>query len=396
LDAFKMFLEQVPQAMLYIHTNPDNPGGFPIKEYGRFIGIQDKLLFPDTYQMTFNTNKEGMIRFGLGGIKGVGDAAIQSIIEEREKNGPYLSIYDFVERVNLRTVNKKTMECLAQAGSFDCFSDIHRAQFFYQSNGDATFIEKLARYANAVIEAKSSAQVSLFGGAGGGTGAVARPALPTCEPWDELDKLRLEKEVIGFYISGHPLDQYRVELDNFCSCTLDRINDYKDKDVSIGGRIAVVNERVGKNGNKFAIFTIEDYGGRLDIMLFAEAYLKHAHFLVPGQFLYIKGRYQESKYRPGLTEFKVASMSLLSEVREKFCRGLKVSIGLKDVNDRLLKEVEQIFEKNKGNGNLKVLIKEPETNISLELFSRKYRINPSNELMDEIRKMPGVEVEILK
>ena len=179
----------------------------------RNLGI--KVLGPHINEsgVDFEVNKDGEIRFGIGAIKGTGEAAVKSIIGERDKNGPFKDIFDFAKRVNLRAVNKKTFEALAMAGAFDCFRDYHRRQFMYAPENDQNLIEKAIRYGNKEQEEKNAAQQSLFGGEGGMK--VPPPKVPQCDPYSELEKLKIEKEVVGFYISGHPLDQFRFEIKHF-------------------------------------------------------------------------------------------------------------------------------------------------------------------------------------
>ena len=253
-----------------------------------------KVLGPDVNESirSFGVNKEGQIRFGLGGIKGSGDAAVESIIEERTKNGEYKSIFDFVKRVSLRTVNKKTIESLAYAGAFDCFKELGRSVYFESTDG-SSFIEKLIRYANKITEDKNSNQSSLFGMMGGGNETdMSQPKIPRVEPWGRIEELKLEKEYVGIYISGHPLDDYKVEFDRFCTTNIEEFLTKKNQEVSFGGIVTAVQERISKNGNPFCFFKIEDLKGNAEIALFGNDYVNFNKYIGPDRFIFIKGKVQ--------------------------------------------------------------------------------------------------------
>lgn len=221
-----------------------------------------------------------------GTIKGVGEAAIESIVAERKENGPYKNIFDFAERVNLRVVNKKNFEALAQAGGFDCF-EYHRRQYLWAEDNEQTLIEKVIRYANAMQAEKDAAQVSLFGG--DSNVATPLPKVPEVETFSQMEKLRLEKEVIGFYVSGHPLDQFEIELESFCKPISD-INKFPNQDISIGGIVNSVRNGQTKTGKPFGILNIEDYNGATELFLMGEKFINNAAYLRPGEFLFIRGK----------------------------------------------------------------------------------------------------------
>ncbi|PWK20220.1 DNA polymerase-3 subunit alpha [Arcicella aurantiaca] len=355
------------------------------------------VLGPDVNESyrSFAVNKKGEIRFGLAAIKGTGDAAVESIIEERDKNGPYKDIYDFVKRVNLRTVNKKTIESLAYAGGFDCFEEInglHRAIYFEDVEG-SNFIEKLIRYANKAVEDAASAQASLFGMMGdGGGGAIATPKIPNIEKWGQMEKLKFEKDVVGIYISGHPLDEYRLELDSFCSCTLDRVMEpiFRGKEVAVGGIVTKAIERFSKNGNPFMLFTLEDYSGNYEFALFGEDFVNLAKYIAPDRFLYIKGVIKNKWGRPDEWEFKPASVRLLSEIRNQFAKELKITLGLQMINEEVINQLNQAVSKNHGTCSLTVSVYDPDERVEVTMMSRKGKISPSNEFLEEILKINGL------
>lgn len=346
------------------------------------------VLGPDINEsnLNFDVNKEGKIRFGLGAIKGTGEAAVESIISERNENGPFTDIFNLAQRVNLRTVNKKTFECLAQAGAFDGF-DIHRAQYFHVMAGDSTnLIEKMIRYGSAFQNEKNAAP-SLFGDSG--NQQIALPKIPDCEPWGEIEKLKIEKDVVGFYISGHPLDQFRIELENFCTCTVDKIFDHKNKDIHIAGILSKVVIRQGKTGKSFAIFSIEDYNETIELMMFGEDYLKNAHMLKQGEFLYIKGKVQQ-RYNGDQWEFRPTHLQLLADMRTKLCKGILVNIDIRRLNSDTIDTIEQLVVENKGTCHLKVLLSDNTENINVEMYSRKYKVDPNNMLIHGLKQLEGV------
>jgi DNA polymerase III subunit alpha len=319
---------------------------------------------------------------------------VESIIEERDKNGPYKDVFDFVKRVNLRTVNKKTIESLAYGGGFDCFEELqglHRAIYFEDSEG-SNFIEKLIRFANKSTEDANSAQASLFGAMDGGGGAIATPKIPQIEKWGQMEKLKFEKEVVGIYISGHPLDEYRLELDNFCTCTLDRVMEpsFKGKEISVGGIVTKCIERFSKNGNPFMLFTLEDYNGSYEFALFGEDFVNLSKYIAPDRFLYIKGVIKSKWGRPDEWEFKPVSVRLLSEIRNQLAKEFKITIGLQMINNETISKLTTILNKNQGSCNLTVSVYDPEDKIEVTMMSRRNKISPSNELLEALSEMGGV------
>ncbi|MEA5401274.1 DNA polymerase III subunit alpha [Arcicella sp. DC2W] len=356
------------------------------------------VLGPDINESyrSFAVNKKGEIRFGLGAIKGTGDAAVESIIEERDKNGAYKDIFDFVKRVNLRTVNKKTIESLAYGGGFDCFEDIHRAIYFADVEG-SNFIEKIIRYANKAVEVAASAQGSLFGMLGdGGGGDIATPKIPFIEKWGQMEKLKFEKEVVGIYISGHPLDEYRLELESFCTCTLDRVMEpiFRGKEVSVGGIVTKAIERYSKNGNPFMLFTLEDYNGSYEFALFGEDFVNLSKYIAPDRFLYIKGQIKNRWGRQDEWEFKPVSIRLLSEIRNQFSKELKISIGLQQVNTVFIEHLNKLVSSNQGTCNLTLMVYDPEDKVEVTMLSRKNKISPSNEFLNELKLIQGLTYKL--
>ena len=353
-----------------------------------------KVLGPDVNESNknFDVNDKGEIRFGLGAIKGTGDAAVEAIIEERDNGGKYSNIWDFVERIDLRKANKKTLESLAYAGAFDSFGEMHRAQFFHIPTGDQTTgIEKILKYGAHTQTEKQSAQVSLFGGDSGIE--MPKPKIAECEEWSNLEKLKYEKEVVGFYLTGHPLDPFKIEIKHLCVPYRD-IERYQNKDISVGGIVSEVVIRQAKSGNQFALFTIEDFDGSLKLAMFGEVFLKHQHLLQVGSSLYIKGKVKERYNQPGNWELSPQFVSLLSEVKSKEISKINLSFDVSDLTSELVSTLSQLVEENSGNCELRLKVQDKSKNIKLGLLSRKYRVEPSPELFEKIESIPALKVGI--
>ena len=371
----------------------------------RSIGIP--VLGPDINESDrqFNPNQKGEIRFGLAGIKGTGDAAVESIIAERAANGPFTDIFDFTTRIDLRTVNKKTIESLAYAGAFDCFPEMHRAQFFAAIDGESSnLIEKLIRYGNTIQAEKDSAQVSLFGGLGGNsTTAMSKFQLPELEEWGDLQKLRHEQEVVGFYISGHPLDSFRLEMDSFCTCTVDKVLEvpeemthpiYLGKDISVAGIVTSVMERVSKRGSPFVIFKIEDYRSSMEMLLGGDDMVRLKNYLQIGNFLYIKGKVQSRYYNEDQFEFKINNIQLLTEIREQLGKEVRMTCPLDVIDQKFVTRLNDVLKSHPGKFALSLAVTDPESKAKIQLLSRAYRVDGSNELFERLKVLEGVEFSL--
>jgi len=357
-----------------------------------------KVLGPDVNESKtkFTVNQEGAIRFGLGAIKGSGEAAVNNIIEVREADGPYNDIFDFSERVNLRAVNKKTFESLAMSGGFDCFTDYHRKQYLVAPEGDMSLIEKSIRYANKMQQEKESAQASLFGGASGE--AIPRPNVPDVEPYGEFEKLNIEKDVVGLYISGHPLDDFKFELDTFCNTPLndlDNVEALQGKEVRVAGIVSALAHRTTKNGKPFGTLTIEDYNGNHTFFMFGDDYLKFKEFMMQDWYLYVSGRVVKQKWGEGRLEFKISNIELLNDLRDKKSKGIEVQIDIKHLNLDIVDKLELICQEHKGDCDVRMKIIDRGDNIAVDALSRKYKVNPNNELIGEMEKLVNVDYKVL-
>lgn len=354
-------------------------------------GIQ--VLGPDVNESeaTFDVNQAQQIRFGLGAIKGVGEAAVEAIILERKQAKHFQDIFSFAERVSLRAVSKKTFESLAMAGAFDSFPNYHRRQYLRTDNGGGSLIEKATRYGQQRQQEKASAQQSLFMVAEEQAGYYSkRPEIVPCAPYEALDMLKMEKEVVGFYISGHPLDRYKVELENFCNCHTQNVLTFQEKEARLAGLITEFKTRQSKHGEPFGLFTIEDYKGTLELALFGEDFLKNQHMLQEGTFVHITGSVVARYSREGAWELRPRKLRLLSEIRDKMSKSLQLRLSVTQVNVTLSTRLEQVLNQHPGTCPLTLTLTASEEAMSVYLLSRSYSIHPSNEFFDDLRSIEGI------
>jgi DNA polymerase-3 subunit alpha len=358
-----------------------------------------QVLGPDINESKsgFTVNMEGQIRFGLAAIKGAGAAAVSAIIEERTRNGLYKNIFDFVKRVNLRAVNKKTMEVLAMAGGFDCFKEHHRRQYLEAPEGDLPLLEKAVKYAQKIIQEEESNQVSLFGGNSGM--AIPIPTVSKMEPFSQLQQLNIEKEVVGLYISGHPLDQFKIEIEAFTNTKLpdmSQIDLLKGRgEIKVAGAVTSFAHRTTKTGKPFGTITVEDYHGGHTFFIFGEDYVRYKEYFMTGWFLYITGAVYPSRFKPSEWEFKINTISLLNELRGKMIKGLRVHIALEDLTFDLMEKLEKITTTYQGDARLYINIIDDKENITLDMMSKKYKIDPSNELISALGTIPEIAYKII-
>jgi DNA polymerase-3 subunit alpha len=341
----------------------------------------------------FEVNKQGEIRFGLGAIKGAGDAAVEAIIQERDAKGPYEDIFDFSKRLSQRSVNKKTFECLALSGAFDCFKDLHRRQYVYAREGDVSLIEKAIKFAAKTQQEEQSAQASLFGGSSGT--AMPKPRIEGVEPFSEIEKLNLEKEVVGIYISGHPLDHFRFEMETFCTARCGQLNEIEallGRELKLGGIVTMVEHRTTKTGKPFGKFTLEDYSGNTTFVLFGEDYLKFKNFMTIGWFLFVEGAVIKNTWGQQNIEFKIRHIDLLNEIGIKRSKGVSLRVNASEITKDLIGKIEDVCQEFSGSTPLYLKLKDDTENMSLELMSRKFRVNPINDMVKEMKKVAEVEI----
>lgn len=355
------------------------------------------VLGPDVNEsyLKFTVNKAGNIRFGLGSIKGSGEAAVNAIIEEREKNGPFTGIFDFVERVNLSAVNKKNMEAMALSGAFDGFAEIRRSQFFAEDNNKVTFIENIVRYGSKFQTDKSTVQNSLFGG--GNFIGVTRPEIPYAEDWSMLEKLNREKELVGIYISAHPLDTYKLEIDNFCSnrlADLKNLPELNGRDISFSGIITEVRNGTTKTGKPYGAISIEDYSDSYKLMFFSNDYLEFNKYFTVGYALYFKAKVQARPYGDAELEIKVKAINMLANVREEMVKSISIVVPVQYVTDELITEIKAHTDNVKGKVLLKFKLIDKTENLSVDLYSRTQKIILSQELINYLKQREELDFRL--
>ncbi len=352
-----------------------------------------KVLGPDVNESfyKFTVNKDNAIRFGIGAVKGVGKNAVKTIVAGR-KDAKYQSIFDLTKRIDLRAANKKAFENLALAGGFDSFTGTHRAQYFYDDGDGVPFFEKAIRFGARYQEGENSSQVSLFGE--NSDVQIPEPLTPSCDSWGALEKLKREKEVVGIYISGHPLDAFKTEIDCFSNAELSFFKDLHqllNREVTVAGIITEVQHRVSKNGKGWAIFTIEDYTDSHDFRIFGEEYLKYRHFLIPNSFIYTKiyvkegwvNRETGAKSDPRL---QFSHMQLLQDVMETHAKKLTLQLSLNAIEEDSISHLKSLLKSHKGNQSLNFIVYETENKIKLHLVSRKSKVKISTELLQALQK----------
>lgn len=334
-----------------------------------------KVLGPDVNESLkgFSVNKEGIVRFGLAKLKGVGEAAVEDLIAEREANGSFSDVFNLITRVNQRTVNKKSLESLIMGGALDCFSDYHRAQYFYAPPMDAiTGLERITRFGGQYHAMAAMTTNSLFGETE--MPDVKSPAIPTCEPWSLHELLEKEKDVIGIYLSGHPLDSFRFEFDNFNFLPIEQIDKYIGRKIRIAGFVSNAFHSVSKKGEPYGKMVLTDYSGNIEIALWKSDYGKYRDYCLDDQKVVISGHYGEHKYRPGQFEFTIDQMMLLGDIKEKLSRNLKMSIPLKQLNFDTVAFIRQNMAQYPGNCTLEFQVYDEGLGKTILLKSSKGRV----------------------
>ena len=346
-----------------------------------------RVLGPDINESmrTFSSNKAGDVRFGLGAVKGVGEAAVESIIAERNANGRFKDIYDLMERVNFSAVNRKCFENLAYAGGFDSISGFHRGKFFgadARDNTGVTFIEQLMRYGQRFQAEKNNAQQSLFGG--GGHVDIQRPVLPACADWSQLETLAKEREMIGLYLSAHPLDDYKIIINHMCKTQLTELENLealKGQEIAVAGMVVSVQNLITKTGKPWGKFVLEDYNGTHEFALFSKDYENFRKYLFSDYFLFVRGRVQPKPYNDKELEFKIISMVQLSEMRDTMIKEMNVLLPVEDVTPTLVRELTEKVKEAKGETLFRISVIDREAHVSLSLFSKSHKVSLTQSLV---------------
>ncbi|WP_278778553.1 DNA polymerase III subunit alpha [Leyella stercorea] len=351
-------------------------------------------LGPDVNEseQKFSANKKGEVRFGLSAIKGMGEAAATNIIAERHKNGQYKDIFDFVQRVNLSAVNRKAMESLALSGGFDSFG-IRREQYFAPNAKGDTFVETLLRYGQVYQSEQSSMQNSLFGDMGGVE--IQTPPVPDCEPWSTMELLKRERELVGIYLSAHPLDDYAVVLNHMCNLHCPQIGREMDKkafasieELTFGGIVTSVSQRWTKTNKPFGIVTIEDFEGQGELALFGEDWTKWQSMLQEEYHIYITAQcVQRFRNNPDAYDMVIKKIEFLSDVKEKSIEKFTVYMDATMFNDAQLTDLETTLKNSTGNVPLYINIHDAKNNTNVQLYSRNITVDVNKKLLTSLDEM---------
>lgn len=346
-----------------------------------------RVLGPDINESrrNFSSNKAGDVRFGLAAVKGVGEAAVDSIIEERERNGRFKDIYDFMERVNYSVVNRKCLENIAYAGGFDSISGFHRGKFFGADARDGSgiaFIELLTRYGQRFQAEKSNAQQSLFGG--GGEVDIQRPTIPACADWSQLETLTKEREMIGLYLSAHPLDEYAVIIRHMCKTQLselDNLEAFRGQEIAVAGMVVGVQNLMTKTGKPWGKFTLEDYNGTREFALFGKDYENFRKFLFTDYFLFVRAKVQPRPYNDRELELKILSMVQLQEMRDTMIKEIHVRLAIEEITHDLIRELTEKVRESEGSTLLHLNLYDREAQVGLNFYSKSYRVSLTSGLV---------------
>lgn len=369
-----------------------------------------KVLGPDINESKkgFAPNTKGEIRFGLGGLKGVGENAIENIIEEREKGGSFKNIFDFITRVNQRAVNKKSLESLANSGTFDCFTELHRAQYFNIPDGDRTSgIEKIIGYGQVQSDLSKGTSNTLFGDLGKAMD-VPPPKIVNCEPWTLIEKLDNEKEVTGMYMSGHPLDNYKFEMKYYGLTPLNDFAEIKDSQTllkdnlnrtfKIAGLVVDAQHRTTKTNRAFGILKIEDFTGTVEFALFGEKFQRLQHYFEKGKSLFVQGIVKKGWKKEGDTEdkfeFDVTNITLLETVKSTLTKNIELNMHPSTIDESMITFIQKNIKQHPGSVSLKFNVIEPTDNIKLtmSLFDKGFAMN--EEMAEYLLRNEDMEVSV--
>ncbi|MEM7483846.1 MAG: DNA polymerase III subunit alpha [Bacteroidota bacterium] len=353
-----------------------------------------EVLGPDVNESyyKFAVNQDNAVRFGMGAIKGVGRSAVETIVENRKEDGPYKSVFDLAKRVELRSANKKSFENLALAGGFDSFGDTHRAQYFHTEGDNITFLEKVIKSAAKYQENKNSSQMDMFGGIS--EAQIPEPEVPPSEKWGTMEKLRREKEVVGIYISGHPLDDFKKEIGAFCNSSVSaftNLEHYVNRELTVAGVITDVQHRISKNGKGWGLFTLEDYTDTHEFRIFGEEYLKFRHFLMINSFVHMKAFVREGWVnretgKKGDPRLQFNDFKQLQDVMDAYAKKLTIKLNIDALQEKRIQILKDTLISHKGDHPLNFVVYEMQDEIKLNLSSRKQKVNISSELLNTLEE----------
>lgn len=353
------------------------------------MGLEVKGPDINESKINFSVNKRGEIRYGLGAVKGVGEAAVESVIEERRKNGPFTTTFDMMRRMNLRTMNKKVMESMVYAGAFDSLI-LNRAVFFAPSDKYDSFIEHLLKYGAAHQEEKIMSVNSLFGDIADSV-SIPEPPIPKAEAWNLILRLQKEKEVVGIYLSGHPLDDFKYEWENFAT-PLDKIEGFQNRKVNVAGFVSKAEHRISQKGTGWGRFGIQDYTGSLEIVMFSDTYARFKSFFEEGSCLYISGEYKQ-RFNSEEMEFRVQEVKLLETVGAEKTSSITLRIPAERITNELIEQIDNICKTHKGKHELKLEILDLANREKYTYTAVGRKVQVDNDLIEAI-KLLGLETSV--
>ncbi len=362
-----------------------------------------KVLGPDINESLkgFAVNEAGEIRFGLGGLKGVGENAIENIIDERKKGGRYADPFDFIKRINQRAVNKRTLESLINAGTFDSFPQLHRAQYFCVPDGEAlSGLEKITKY-GSVVQAQSVNTANTLFGELPTVMDIKPPTIPNCATWTLTEQLDREKEVAGIYLSGHPLDHYKFEFKHYGITMIVDFNEVKEsqllasqgKNFKILALVSAANHRISRQGNKFGSFVLEDYTGKTEIVLFGDDYVRYNAYLQQGSAVFITGGFKQ-RFAKSDFEFKITSLALAENVKRQMTRTLQLDLDIRNLQQETVDFLEANMKQYPGKSSLRIIVAEPKTQMKANLVTLGEGFEMNNDLIQFLADKPEIEVSV--
>ena len=357
------------------------------KLMGECKAMRLQVLGPDINQsrQKFSVDDDGNIRFGLGAIKGLGEGAVEVIVAERKKNGPFKNIFDFIQRVSLPTVKRSGIESLVLSGALDSFKDVQREQYFTPNARGELFIDVLVRYGIRFQESKQSAEASLFGV---DEVEVATPPIPQVfEEWGKLEKLNKERDLVGIYLSAHPLDDYAIILNSVCTTRMKELSEkerWLNQDITFGGIVTNVRNGVGKSGQPFGIVTIEDYSGAGELPLWGKDWSTWMNFMTVGNSIYVSAHVEQAKHNANRIDISVGKVEYLIDVKDNLIHNITITIPLTSMDEDIVEELTQHIEGHPGSTELYFHIPDPEGQMPLTLHSRNHRITVQRSLIEFI------------
>ena len=343
----------------------------------------------------FSVDADGNVRFGLGAVKGLGDAAVEAIIKERMENGPFSSVFDFVQRVPTSACKRNNLESLVLSGSFDCFTDIMREQYFALNSRGEVFLDSLARYGARYQMDKNAAQNSLFGDME--MVEISTPEIPQAAPWSALERLNKERELVGIYLSAHPLDDFAIILQDVCNTRMADLQDMEklvNKDLTLGGMVTAVRRGVSKAGKPYGIVTIEDYSGSFEIALFGQDWPTWGSYMDVGNTLFITAKCQPRQWDPSKLEFRIGKIDFLADVKDTLIESITITMGLDALDDDTVMSLSSIVKDSPGTVNLYFQILDPEGQMNLTFQSKTEKISVKKDLISYIESKPALSYKI--